>query len=78
MLSGSGTSLLLMYGLVPIAIFGFALQFITLRIRDSRATPQDPHLGRKSLFYFFFNISIFLILIALSISSLSGCVFSKY
>ena len=68
---GDSISTLLMYSIVPIALFGFAVQFITLRIRDSRATPQDPHLGRKSMLYFFFNGSIFLVLIGLTISSLN-------
>src|SRR6478735_6656877 len=54
---------------IPVLVVLFALQFLALRIRDTRATPQDPHLGRKSLLYFFVNAGCFLVLIGLTISA---------
>ena len=46
----------LLYAVLPL----FAMvQYISLRIRDTRASPQDPHLGRKSLLYMLFNIAVF-------------------
>ena len=66
-----GMSFILFYAVIVVALFGFAIQFITLRIRDSRANPQDPHLGRKSLFYFFFNCSILLVLVGVTYSTLN-------
>jgi hypothetical protein len=54
---------------VPAVVVLFAVQFVALRIRDARATPQDPHLGRKALLYFFVNAGVFLALIGLTISS---------
>jgi hypothetical protein len=54
-------------GVVVVTLFVF--QYIALRIRDTRATPPDPHLGRKTLLYFFVNVGCFLVLVGLTISA---------
>lgn len=54
----------------PAVVTLFVVQYVALRVRDTRATPQDPHLGRKALLYFFVNAGCFLALVGLTISSL--------
>ena len=57
----------LLYAVLPL----FAMvQYISLRIRDTRASPQDPHLGRKSLLYMLFNIAVFTTLAGFTLSAL--------
>jgi len=64
--------IILFYATVPaLALFG--LQLIVLRIRETRATPQDPHLGRKSLLYLFFNLAISTLLMGLTYAALEVC-----
>jgi hypothetical protein len=60
------------YGLIglPVVLLLFAVQYIALRIRDTRANPPDPHLGRKAILYLFFNAAVFLALVGFTISAL--------
>jgi len=44
-------------------------QYIALRIRDTRASPADPHLGRKSGCYFFLNLALTMAAIGLTWSA---------
>ena len=57
----------LLYAVLP---FFAMVQYISLRIRDTRASPQDPHLGRKSLLYMLFNIAVFTALAGFTLSAL--------
>ncbi len=68
-MSGSLNGILfpLLYAILPL----FSLvQYVSLRIRDTRASPQDPHLGRKSLLYLFFNIAAFTALAGFTLSAM--------
>ena len=53
----------------PAVVVLFVVQYVALRVRDTRAAPPDPHLGRKALLYFFVNAGCFLVLVGLTISS---------
>lgn len=54
---------------VPIVVLGFAVAYISLRIRDSRSEMPDPELGIKSAYHAFMTTGILLILIGLTISA---------
>jgi hypothetical protein len=56
-------------GIIPI-LMAFSIQFIALRIRETRAMPRDPQVGRKAALFLFFNLAIFLLLFGLTLSSL--------
>jgi hypothetical protein len=56
-------------GAVIVLIVG-VLQYLALRIRNTRATPPDPQIGRKFIFCHFMHLAILLLLVGLTVSSL--------
>lgn len=58
-----------MYSLVVVVPL-YAIQYLALRIRDTRANLPDPHLGRKAVCYMFFNAGVLFVLVGLTISAL--------
>ena len=59
----------ILFGTGPAVVTLFVVQYVALRVRDTRAAPPDPHLGRKALLYFFVNAGCFLVLVGLTISA---------
>ena len=53
---------------LPIALAGLAVAYVSLRIRDARADPPDPELGIKAAYYTFLTAGLFLALSGLSLS----------
>lgn len=58
----------LLLSVLPLALVGLAVAYVSLRIRDARADPPDPELGVKSAYYTFLTAGIFLALTGLSLS----------
>lgn len=54
--------------LVPLALGGLVVAYLSLRIRDARAEQPDPELGIKSAYHAFLTTAILLALTGLSIS----------
>jgi hypothetical protein len=54
--------------LVPLALGGLVVAYLSLRIRDARAELPDPELGIKSAYHAFLTAGILLALTGLSIS----------
>lgn len=54
--------------LVPLALGGLVVAYLSLRIRDARADQPDPELGIKSAYHAFLTAGILLALTGLSIS----------
>jgi hypothetical protein len=54
---------------VPVVVLGFAVAYVSLRIRDSRSETPDPELGIKSAYHAFMTTGILLILTGLTISA---------
>jgi hypothetical protein len=55
--------------IVPVVLLGFAVAYVSLRIRDSRSETPDPDLGIKSAYHAFMTTGILLILTGLTISA---------
>src|SRR5690348_4968867 len=66
----AATSAVVIWLVIPVVLLLFAVQYIALRIRDTRANPPDPQLGRKAVLYLFFNAAVFLALVGFTVSAL--------
>jgi len=62
------TGSLVVLSVLPLALAGLAVAYVSLRIRDARADPPDPELGVKAAYYTFLTAGIFLALTGLSLS----------
>jgi hypothetical protein len=56
-------------GLGAIVLLMCVPQYIALRIRNTRAKPQDPQLGRKFIFSQFQHLAILMLLVGLTVSA---------
>jgi hypothetical protein len=57
----------LLFGLLPFLLLGLAIPYAILHSRDSRGVERDPQLGLKTALYFFYSVSILMVLMGLSI-----------
>ena len=53
--------------LAPFVLLGLAIPYAILHARDSRGVERDPHLGLKTAMYFFYSLSILIVLTGLTI-----------
>ena len=60
----------LLFGLLPFFLLGLAIPYAILHSRDSRGLERDPQLGLKTALYFFYSVSILMVLTGLSITTL--------
>jgi len=54
----------------PFVLLGLAIPYAILHARDSRGVERDPHLGLKTALYFFYSLSILVVLTGLTIIAL--------
>lgn len=63
----SGLAITALFGLVPFLLLGLAIPYAILHSRDSRDVERDPQLGLKTALYFFYSVSILMILTGLTV-----------
>jgi len=63
----TGIGLVYFFLLSPFVLLGLAIPYAILHARDSRGLERDPHLGLKTAMYFFYSLSILIVLTGLTI-----------
>jgi hypothetical protein len=63
----AGLGLVYFVVLSPFVLLGLAIPYAILHSRDSRGLERDPHLGIKTALYFFYSLSILVVLTGLTI-----------
>jgi hypothetical protein len=63
-----GALFALMFLLLPMVLFGVAVPYAVLRMRDAKAEHHDQQLGLKVAYHFFFSLGVLMVLLGLTIN----------
>jgi len=62
----------LMFALVPVLLLALAIPYAVLRLRASEGPEPDPQVGLKVILYYFFSVSMLMILVGFTILAIDA------